>query len=50
VIGVRAPAVHANDETAPAFYRHFGFAPSPTDGQHLFMIIKDIRLAERFQQ
>jgi hypothetical protein len=45
VIGVRALAVHAKDERAVAFYRHFGFAPSPTDTRHLFMIIKDIRLA-----
>jgi GNAT superfamily N-acetyltransferase len=45
MIGVRALAVHAKDEQAVAFYRHFGFTPSPTDARHLFMIIKDIRLA-----
>ena len=45
VIGVRALAVHAKDDGAAAFYRHFGFEPSPTDPRHLFMIIKDIRLA-----
>jgi GNAT superfamily N-acetyltransferase len=45
VIGVRALAVHAKDDQAAAFYRHFGFAPSPTDARHLFMIVKDIRLA-----
>ena len=45
MIGVRALAVHAKDERAIAFYRHFGFTPSPTDARHLFMIIKDIRLA-----
>lgn len=45
VIGIRALAVHAKDDQAAAFYRHFGFAPSPTDPRHLFMIIKDIRLA-----
>jgi GNAT superfamily N-acetyltransferase len=45
LIGVRALAVHAKDDRAAAFYRHFGFAPSPTDARHLFMIIKDIRLA-----
>jgi GNAT superfamily N-acetyltransferase len=45
VIGVRALAVHAKDDRAAAFYRHFGFMPSPTDTRHLFMIIKDIRLA-----
>jgi len=45
VIGVRALAVHAKDERAVAFYRHFGFTPSPTDARHLFMIVKDIRIA-----
>jgi GNAT superfamily N-acetyltransferase len=45
MIGVRALAVHAKDDRAVAFYRHFGFTPSPTDVRHLFMIIKDIRLA-----
>lgn len=45
VIGVRALAVHAKDDRAIAFYRHFGFTPSPTDPQHLFMITKDIRAA-----
>jgi GNAT superfamily N-acetyltransferase len=45
VIGVRALAVHAKDERAAAFYRHFGFVPSPSDPRHLFMIIKDIRFA-----
>jgi GNAT superfamily N-acetyltransferase len=45
VIGIRALAVHAKDDQAAEFYRHFGFAPSPTDSRHLFMIIKDIRLA-----
>jgi hypothetical protein len=33
------------DDKAVAFYRHFGFAPSTTDARHLFMIIKDIRVA-----
>lgn len=45
LIGVRALAVHAKDERAADFYRHFGFTPSPTDPRHLFMIMKDIRLA-----
>lgn len=45
MIGVRALAVHAKDDGASAFYRHFGFTPSPTDARHLFMIIKDIRQA-----
>lgn len=41
--GIRALAVHAKDEPAADFYRHFGFVPSPTDNRHLFMLIKDIR-------
>jgi GNAT superfamily N-acetyltransferase len=45
IVGVRALAVHARDVRAVAFYQHFGFAPSPTDRRHLFMLIKDIRLA-----
>ena len=47
VIGVRALAVHAKDERAVDFYRHFGFTPSPTDPRHLFMLIKDVRIAAR---
>ena len=43
--GIRALAVHAKDEAAVSFYRRFGFTPSPTDERHLFMLIKDIRVA-----
>ena len=39
MIGVRALAVHAKDDQAAAFYRHFGFTPSPSDARHLFMIV-----------
>lgn len=45
MVGVRALAVHAKDDSAAAFYRHFGFVPSVTDNRHLFMLIKDIRAA-----
>jgi GNAT superfamily N-acetyltransferase len=45
IVGVRALAVHAKDDSAAAFYRHFGFEPSPTDSRHLFMLIKGIREA-----
>jgi GNAT superfamily N-acetyltransferase len=45
IVGVRALLVHAKDDRAADFYRHFGFEPSPTDPHHLFRIIKDIRLA-----
>ncbi|HEU4655739.1 MAG TPA: GNAT family N-acetyltransferase [Steroidobacteraceae bacterium] len=41
-IGARALLVHAKDEEAQAFYRHFDFEPSPTDPLHLYLIIKDL--------
>lgn len=43
IAGIRALAVHAKDDSAASFYRHFGFIPSPTDSRHLFMLLKDIR-------
>jgi GNAT superfamily N-acetyltransferase len=42
--GIRALAAHAKDDTALAFYEHFGFIPSPTDSLHLFILTKDLRL------
>ena len=45
IVGVRALAVHAKDDAAESFYKHFGFVPSPTDSRHLFILIKDIRAA-----
>ena len=41
--GIRALATHAKNDTARAFYEHFGFIPSPTDSLHLFMLTKDIQ-------
>jgi hypothetical protein len=38
MVGIRALAVHAKDDQGAAFYRHFGFVPSPTDPRHLSMI------------
>jgi GNAT superfamily N-acetyltransferase len=49
IVGVRAIAVHAKDDSAAGFYRHFGFMPSPTDSRHLFMLMKDIRAAAGIQ-
>lgn len=43
IAGIRAFAVHAQDETARNFYEHFGFIPSPADPLHLFLLLKDIR-------
>jgi hypothetical protein len=42
ITGIRALFVHAKDEQAIAFYQHFNFRPSPTDPQHLFLLMKDI--------
>jgi GNAT superfamily N-acetyltransferase len=41
--GIRALAAHAKNDTARAFYEHFGFISSPTDPLHLFVLTKDIR-------
>lgn len=41
--GIRALAAHAKDDTARAFYEHFGFVPSPTDPLHLFILTKNLR-------
>lgn len=43
IVGGRAVLVHAKDERAASFYRHFGFTPSPTDPLHLWMLMKDVR-------
>ncbi len=45
IADVRALAVHAKDDAATSFYRHFGFVESPTDPRHLFLLIKDIQTA-----
>ena len=43
IAGIRALAVHAKDERAWAFYRHFDFIESPADPLHLFVLLKDVR-------
>lgn len=43
-IGARALLIHAESETARAFYQHLGeFEPSPTDPLHLYLLMKDLR-------
>ncbi len=42
-VGVRGIIVHAKDEQAKEFYLKYGFEPSPIDGLHLYMLIKDIK-------
>ncbi|WP_420621120.1 GNAT family N-acetyltransferase [Candidatus Poriferisodalis sp.] len=41
--GLRLVLVHAKDDQASGFYRHFGFEPSPIDDLTLMLVIKDIR-------
>ena len=43
IAGIRAFVVHAKDANARRFYEHFGFAPSPTDPLHLFLLLKDVK-------
>lgn len=45
IAGIRAFAVHAKDEGARAFYQRFGFAESPTDPLHLFLLMKELKKA-----
>lgn len=42
IIAARALVVHAKDDQAVEFYRHFGFTPSPMDPYHLYLMTKDI--------
>jgi GNAT superfamily N-acetyltransferase len=44
-IGARAVLVHAIDEKATDFYRHFGFEDCAIDNLHLMLLIKDITTA-----
>jgi GNAT superfamily N-acetyltransferase len=43
IAGIRAFAVHAKDDRAKAFYKHFRFVESPTDPLHLFLLMKEIK-------
>jgi GNAT superfamily N-acetyltransferase len=42
LIGARALLVHAKDDNAKGFYRHFDFEPSPSDPYHMLLIVKDL--------
>ena len=44
VAGTRAIFVHAKDDLARAFYKHFGFEAFSTDSLTLYRLLKDIRL------
>jgi GNAT superfamily N-acetyltransferase len=44
VIGARALLIHCENESAKAFYSHFGaFEQSPTDPLHLLLLMSDLR-------
>ncbi len=44
--GVRALLIHAKDDDAREFYMKMAdFEPSPSDSLHLFLLMKDLRLA-----
>jgi GNAT superfamily N-acetyltransferase len=42
-IGARAILVHAIDDEAAAFYKKFGFEPSPLDPKQFMLLMKDLR-------
>lgn len=42
IAGIRAVLVHAKDDAARDWYLGWGFAPSPTDPYHLFLLLKDV--------
>jgi GNAT superfamily N-acetyltransferase len=46
-IGARPVLVHAIDEEAKRFYRHFDFEDSPVNDLHLMMLMKDVEVAVR---
>ena len=41
--GIRALLTHPIDEQADAFYRKFGFEPTPVREQQLILLLKDAR-------
>lgn len=43
IAGIRAFAVHAKDDRAKAFYKHFRFVESPTDPLHLFLLMIELK-------
>jgi GNAT superfamily N-acetyltransferase len=42
IISARAVLVHAIDEEAKAFYKHFGFEEYPANDLHLMLLMKDL--------
>jgi len=44
IVGARAVLVHAIESDAAAFYRRFGFEPSPCNDLQLMLLMKDLRM------
>jgi GNAT superfamily N-acetyltransferase len=49
IIGSRAILTHAKDDKAMAFYRQYGFEPSPVNEFHLYLLMKDIKRTLRME-
>ena len=45
IAGIRCLAVHAKDDDARQWYEAWDFEASPTDPYHLFLMLKDLKLA-----
>jgi GNAT superfamily N-acetyltransferase len=43
IAGLRALVVHAKDDAAREFYRHFNFADGFSDPMHLYLLTKDLK-------
>lgn len=44
VAGIRSLLVHAKDDAAQQWYESWEFEPSPTDPNHLFLMLKDLKV------
>ena len=44
-VGARAVLVHAIDDEAAAFYKHYGFKPFPPDARTLFLSTEEAAAA-----
>lgn len=43
IAGIRALVVHAKDDTARAYYSHFGFTDGFSDPLHLYLLTKELK-------
>jgi hypothetical protein len=47
-VGVRVLLIHAKDESAKNFYRHYGFVESPLDPLVMMMLLTDDRRSRQW--